>query len=269
MIIIGQVSGRESYETHFEIAFEKSQIFTPNYFIDRGEKAWIISCMENKVFARMKYGMVPFWSKKRLLHFEAPVEGSDHPDDERIKKRIILHPSYRRPIRDTRCLIPVDYFILLNELSEPYLFFSTESRPFGLAGLYDLIVGHTGIESYIGFSIITTASVKIASNIGINRFPLVLPVRKYKRWLKPDAHLSEITSLLKPVNDNEVNGYPINRKLFFNKVNSKVLIKSFGDLLRNNDTQDPIEIANFLKSFRYKRGLTHSKNNQDKRMWRS
>lgn len=85
MIIIGQVSGKESFETHFEIASEDNQILKPYFFIDKEEVVWIISCMGNKAFTSMNYGMVPFWSNRRLLHFEAPVEGSEHPMSERYK----------------------------------------------------------------------------------------------------------------------------------------------------------------------------------------
>ncbi len=269
MIIIGQVSGKELFETHFEIAFDKDQEFTPAYFVDRKNEAWVILSLKNKSFLQIQYGMIPFWSTQRILHFESPVEGSENSGNERIKKKIILHPSYRRPIRETRCLIPVDYFILINELKEPYLFFSTESRPFAIAGLFDTWKEHPlDTTFYQGFSILTLPASEIVSKMGISKFPLILPVKSYKRWLKPDAHLSEITALLTPYDDSLVNGYPISKNHFFRKINSKELLKPVGDFIRINNNQDPYEIANFLRSFRYKRGLTHPKNDQTQRVWR-
>jgi putative SOS response-associated peptidase YedK len=269
MVIIGQVSGKAVLESHFDVAFKANRKFAPAYFIDREETAWVISCRDNKAFTRMRYGMVPFWSDRRMLHFEAPVEGNEQRDNEKIKKQIILHPVFRRPIRESRCLVPLDYFILVNALKNPYVFFSCESRPFALAGLFDTWSEQSlNNPIYEGFSIITLPAGPLASGAGITRFPLILPVSYYKRWLKSDAHLSEITALLKPVDDTLINGYSIRSNLFRNKRDMPELLKSAGGLLRRDQTTDTSGIVSFLKSFRYKRGLTHPRNDQEQRVWR-
>lgn len=269
MIIIGQISGRESYEAHFEISFEENQEFKKQYYGNREGEVMVISCKDNRSFTTMNYGLIPFWSHQRVLHFESPIEGSENPGAESFKRRIILHPAFRRPIRETRCLIPVDYIILLNELEEPYLIFSTVSKPFALAGIYDSWKrSYQDIAFYYGFSTLTLPSSESFSKVGIERLPLILSPNEYKLWLNPDAHLTSITSLMQPLNNKEINGYPINRKLFLEAKNSEELCKPIGEFLRQDQKQDIGKIANFLKSFRYKRGLTHPQHEQEKRVWR-
>jgi putative SOS response-associated peptidase YedK len=125
MIIIWQVSESDVLEAHFEISFEKEQAFEKQYRINHQIEAIVITCQNPHTFSTLTYGMVPFWSKDKILHYEAPIDGGQNTGNEpgNIKKRIILHPSFRRPIRETRCLIPVDYFIIQSTLFFEELWF--------------------------------------------------------------------------------------------------------------------------------------------------
>ena len=107
MVIIGQLSGKESYEAHFGLSFENTQEFNKQYFAGREGEVLVISCRDNRPFSAMNCGLIPFWSRQKVVHYESPIEGSENPGEEFVKKRIILHPSYRRPILENRCLIPV------------------------------------------------------------------------------------------------------------------------------------------------------------------
>ncbi len=263
MLIIGQVSGKETFEQHFELAFNEKQHFQPDYFIERTALAWVISRERTDSFSQFHYGMVPFWSRKPVMHFESPVEGSMNPGAERLKKRIIIHPSYRRPIRENRCIIPADYFITPNEEGEPYLFFSSASKTFALAGIYDnWKENYHQKEFYRGFSILTTPSGDEFRKAGINRFPLVLSERVYKRWLNPGTPLAEITHLLEISGEKKLNGYPVSRVLYREKRNNSEICKPTGALLRE-EQQDMGKIATFIRSFRFSRGATHPAKIQD------
>ena len=267
MVIIGQVSGQEIYEQQFELTFSNKQLFSPNYFIERTAKAWVINRESKDSFSYFNYGMVPFWSRKPVMHFESPVEGSVNPGAERLRKRIIIHPSYRRPIRENRCLIPIDYFITPNEEGEPYLFFSNTSKTFALAGIYDKWKeDYYQKEFYYGFSILTTPSADEFQKAGINRLPLILSERVYKRWLNPDTPLAEITRLLEISGEKKLNGYPVSRTLYREKKNSKEICKPTGYMLRE-EPQDISKIATFIRSFRFSRGATHPPKEPENLSW--
>ena len=267
MLIIGQVSGKEIYEQHFELTFSEKQQFQPNYFIDRTSRAWIIINQHRYVFSLFHYGMVPFWSRKAVMHFESPVEGSINPGTERLKKRIIIHPSYRRPIRENRCLIPVDYFILPNDEGEPCLIYSLTSKTFAIAGIYDnWKEDYYQKEFYQGFSILTVPAGEEFRNAGFMRMPLVLSERVYKRWLNPATPLAEITRLMEVSGERKLNGYPINQKLYQEKQNSTDLCKPAGSVLKE-EPQDTGRISTLLRSFRFSRSNVNTPKKQEQRSW--
>ena len=268
MLIIGQVSGKEAFEQKFEISFSGNQLFRTKYLLDQGEKAWIISCQDKYTFSQFHYGMVPFWSKRPVYHYESPVEGSINPGAEKVRKRIIVHPSFRRPIRENRCLVPVDYYITLSESDEAYLVYSSVARTFALAGIYDnWKEDYYQKDFYQGFSLLTLSAPEDFRHVGIQRLPLVLSERSYKRWLNPDMALAEITALMENTLEHELNAYPINRKHLTEKLNSKELCRPTGKLIRQIP-QDPGKMAAFLRSFRFMRGATHQQNEQEERIWR-
>jgi len=195
--------------------------------------------------------MVPFWSRKALMHFESPVEGSENPGSERLKKRIIIHPSFRRPIRENRCLIPADYIIVPNETGEPYLLSADPGKIFTLAGIYDnWKETYEQREIYQGFSILTIPSGAEFREAGINRLPVVLSERFYKKWLNPDAPLAEITRLMEMTGDKKLNGYPINKSLYLDKCNSSEVCKPVGERIRKGE-DDKKKLSGFIRSFRF------------------
>jgi putative SOS response-associated peptidase YedK len=267
MIIIGQISGKEILERQFEIAFSDKQQFQQDYFIERTAKAWAVSSQNNRSFLQFHYGMIPFWSRNPVMHFESPVEGSINPGAERMNKRIIIHPSYRRPIRESRCLIPADYFIVPNEEGEPWLMFSATSKSFALAGIYDnWKENYHQEEFYQGFSLLTAPSGEEFRSVGIIRLPLLMSERVYKRWLNPETPLAEITRLLELTGAKYLNAYPVSRTLFRDKHNGNELCKPTGALLRE-PPQDINKLAAFIHSFRFKRGVAHIPKQQEQRTW--
>lgn len=258
MLIIGQVSGKDVYEQQFELSFGRDVPFQSNYFIERLAKAWIITHQNDNVFKQVHYGMIPYWSRKPLVHFESPVEGSENPGSERLKRRIIIHPSYRKPIRENRCLIPVDYVIVPNDEGDPFLLFSDVSKTFALAGIYDnWKEDYYQKEFYQGFSVLTVPSSDDYRKFGINRLPLILTQRLYKRWLNPDTPLAEIIQLMEIPVEKKLNGYPVRRSMYREACNSNEICNPVGNLIRET-MQGSSKITDFLHSFHFNQGTpTH------------
>jgi putative SOS response-associated peptidase YedK len=271
MLIIGQLSDKKIMESHFEVSFTENQEFINNYFIDKDDEIYTITCQQKHNFSPLHYGMVPFWSGKKMLHFESPVEGEidEHTEPEILKKRIIIHPSYRKPIRENRCLVPADYFILPSDYGEVYLIYFTESRPFAIAGIYDCWKeSYRDDAEYKGFSLLTVPANNTLKKAGISRMPLILNTRMYSKWLDREAPLTDISALMDTIPDKYINGYPIHRNAYLKKVNTPEIYRSSGELLHSDENQDFGKIASVLKAFRYKNSPSHGNSNPEDRIWR-
>ena len=254
MLIIGQVSEKKVYEQQYKLAFNQGQHFYPKYFIERMSIVWVMLPQEGGVFSQLHYGMVPFWSHKPVIHFESPVEGSVNPGAERLKKRIFLHPSYRRPVRENRCIIPVDYVIIPNDEGNPFLIFSDTNKTIALAGIYDSWQEeryHKG--SYRGFSILTNPSGDAFRQEGITRIPLVLSGNVLKRWLDPGTPLAEIARFMEITGKNKLNGYPVSRSLYREKHNGIEICKPRGNMILET-SQLTGETASFLQTNTVRQG---------------
>jgi putative SOS response-associated peptidase YedK len=271
MVIIGQVSNKKVFESQFGVYFNDNLEYNNNYFIDGEGELPIITCQQKNVFTFFHYGMVPFWSGKKNLHFEAPVEGEidENSESESLKRRIIIHPAYRKPIRENRCLIPADYIIMPSSYGEVYLVYFTESKPFAIAGIYDTWKeSYRDDEEYKGFSMLTVPSNNLLKKVGIGRMPLFLNSRVYEKWLDREAPLTDITVLMDSVPDKFINGYPIHRNTYLKRENSPEIYKSSGELLRIEENIDYSKLSSVLKAFRYKKGTSHGEVNTGERIWR-
>jgi putative SOS response-associated peptidase YedK len=260
MLIIGQLSDKKIMEAQFRVSFSDNQEFINNYFIDKGDEIFTITCQQKQNFSTLHYGMVPFWAGKKMLHFESPVEGEidENAEPGILKKRIIIHPSYRKPIRENRCLVPADYIIMPSDYGEVYLVYFTEARPFAIAGIYDSWKeSYRDDTEYKGFSLLTVPSNYSLKKAGINRMPLILNSRVYDKWLDREAALTDISALMDTIPDKYINGYPIHRNAYLKKVNSPEIYRSSGELLHSDENQDFSKIATVLKAFRYKNGASH------------
>jgi putative SOS response-associated peptidase YedK len=271
MIIIGQVSGSEILEAHFECAFKEGQEANKQYYIGQDGMAIAITSHNAHSFSALNYGMVPFFSKERIMHYEGPIEGSGHPSGEpgNIKKKVIQHPSFRKPIRESRCLIPADYFLTESDGGGAHLLFSLKSKPFALAGVFDSWKqSYQDANVYEGFSILTGPSTGKFKELGIERLPLIIAQNRYKQWLNKESHLTEITSLMHLTEEKDINGYPIAPNLFYDQSTDREIVRPVGELIFAIETTNYSKIAEFIKSFRYKKGVTHNLKGQEEKIWR-
>ncbi len=256
MIIIGQVSDRDNLESKFEVQSPTVEEQTKNFSLFPEEKSLVI-CSNNKhKLVSLHYGLIPFWTSSNKKYFEAPVDGdgTSLTEPHKLKKRIINVPAFRKPVRETRCIIPVDYFILADE-DRTVLFF-TDERPFALAGVYDSWkLSYKDKELYEGFSILTLPAKGIFSECSFKNQPLILSMRASRRWLNQDVPLMEITSVMDYYDDKKINGYNLDPALLNKHLNDKSVIKPVGAFLRDNKF-DSYSIIERIKGSRYKKGVT-------------
>ncbi len=228
----------EVLESRFQANIPDGFQFSPSYNISPGQYAPVVVGVQPRQIMLMRFGLTPFWAKKDMLLINARSEGDHNPTDDPAftgTKGIITKPSFRKPIRSQRCLIPADAFIegtTKEKLSKPYLIYlRNKVRPFAMAGIYDEWINPETQKVIRGFSIVTTTPNEVMQKIPHHRMPVILHPGEESLWLNSETPLYKITSSLNPFPADAMNGYPISPLIKSPKENNAGLIKPLGELL--------------------------------------
>lgn len=142
----------------------------------------------------MKWGLVPSWARDMSVGnkmINARAEG------------IAEKPSFKRPLRTQRCLLPASAFFEwqgVKGAKTKYRIDRKDGDLFGLAGLYDVWKSPDGYELRT-CTIITCAPNAVLAPIH-NRMPVILLPEDEDAWLDPDMiEVEAITSYLRPYPD--------------------------------------------------------------------
>jgi putative SOS response-associated peptidase YedK len=165
----------------------------------------------------MQWGLIPFWSKEpKSLAINARIEG------------ILSKPSFRKPIRYNRCLVPATGFYEWKKEpagKTPYYIHRKDGNLFAFAGLYDTWKQPDGAELKT-FAIVTTAPTDFMVQVH-NRMPVILAPEQEAAWLTtaPDKTDSLLESL-QPLSPELMEMYPVSRKVNWGGNDSPDLIQS-------------------------------------------
>jgi putative SOS response-associated peptidase YedK len=157
---------------------------------------------EERRLELFRWGLIPPWA-----------------DDPQIGSRMINarsetapeKPSFRRAFRERRCLIPADGFYEWKRLDggkQPYHIHMGDGRPFAFAGLWES--WGRGEEEIRSCTILTTRANALVGSIH-DRMPVILGADAYDVWLDPGAERDELTGLLAPYPDENMEAYPVSR----------------------------------------------------------
>jgi putative SOS response-associated peptidase YedK len=188
-----------------EFGFENSSVdLPPNYNVapTQGVAAVLEEGGQRRLEV-LRWGLIPPWA-----------------DDPQIGSRMINaraetapeKPSFRRAFRDQRCLIPADGFYewkRTNGSKQPYYIHMKEGRPFAFAGLWESWKEEDGPEIR-SCTILTTRPNHLAGEIH-DRMPVILAHDTYDVWLDPGSDRDELTGLLAPYPEDEMEAYPVSR----------------------------------------------------------
>jgi putative SOS response-associated peptidase YedK len=214
------VSRIEAVENRFEARVEKPGLYMPNPNVSPGERAPVISQDRPDAIQFFRFGMTPFWAKKRLYLINARREG-DHNKENDPKytgaSGIVKKPAFRKPIRSQRCLVLADGFIegpQKEKLSKPYFVHMQKGEKlFSMAGIWDHWADSATGEIVYSFSIITRSATSLMERIGHHRSPVIIPKELERNWLSssqsPEELLEEIISYPEP----EMNAWPISTEI--------------------------------------------------------
>ena len=140
---------------------------------------------DHNVLSPMKWGLVPSWAKD-------PSIGSQMINAR--SETVATKPSFRHAIKYNRCIVPVSGFFDWKhegKTKTPYYFRMKNSRPLGLAGIWEEWKAPDG-SILDTFSILTTTANKLVSTVH-ERMPVILAPDEYERWL--NKHLTDTAQL--------------------------------------------------------------------------
>jgi putative SOS response-associated peptidase YedK len=156
---------------------------------------------QERVGTKMRWGLVPPWSKDMKIGFKM-INARAETLDEKV--------SFKQPFKKKRCLILSDGFYewkKQDKEKQPYRFIMKDRLPFAFAGLWECWV--KGDKPLYTCTIITTTPNELTKDVH-DRMPVILPPSEYDLWLDRDVNDTEkLKSLLVPFNDQLMDVYPV------------------------------------------------------------
>ncbi len=169
---IDVISDTFSVDTHANIPVRYNIAPTqPVLIVRNSEKG-------KRELAGVEWGLVPEWAKE--LRREKPMINA------RIET-VIEKPSFRSPMKRTRCLVPANgWYEWKGSVGskQPWLIESVTEKPIAFAGLWTTWHGIDG-ESWLETMVILTAPAEGPLKSLHHRRPLVVRSQQYSDWLEP------------------------------------------------------------------------------------
>ncbi len=254
------VSKVEVIEKRFNVTVPELPLnVLPSFNIGPGSLAPVITNDQPTKVQFFQFGLTPFWAKKKMYLFNARAEGDGNKENDPNYtggKGIISKPSFKRAIRSQRCLVIADAFIegSTNEgLDKPYVvYLRNQKRPFAFAGIWEKWADPESGEITNSFAIITTVSNSLLQMIPHHRSPVILSQSHERRWLKAE-HLNEITGMLEPFPSEEMNAYPIDKRIKNPRINDRQLMDPIGERLLP-ETEEVVKTSLQLQGMSFGRG---------------
>jgi putative SOS response-associated peptidase YedK len=198
----------EDLAQRFNVPLEQTNMWTkPRYNVAPGQFNPVIVNDANNRLEFMKWGLVPSWSKEPKMSFSTINARSE---------TLLDKPTYRKPFRTQRCLVPATGFYEWYEPESnvkrppktPYYFHLKEDTIFTFAGLYDIWRNKEG-EELKSYTVVNTAANELMQKIH-PRMPVILPKEAEKLWLDPDIKdEATLYKLLSPFSADMMDMYQI------------------------------------------------------------
>jgi len=188
---------------------------TPRYNAAPGQELPVIVKEDFNRLEMMTWGLVPFWAKDSKIGYKminARAEGIEN------------KPSYQKPIKSQRCLIPATGFYewaKIDGIKQPYFFHRKDGEPFAFTGLFDVWEGEG--KKLWSFTIITCDSNDLIKPIH-HRMPVVLNKEEEAEWLDENAEISELLKLIKPDEYSGWEKYKVSTEVNIPKVDNINLV---------------------------------------------
>ncbi|MBS7564647.1 SOS response-associated peptidase [Mucilaginibacter sp. Bleaf8] len=181
--------------------------FAPSYNTAPTMNSAVITSGRPDEVQQYHFGLVPFWAqdtKIGLKMFNARAE------------TLLELPSFKPLMeKNRRCLVLADGFYEWEKAGNeklPHRFTLLNQPVFAFAGLYSYWKDKKTGEGYPSFTIITTASNKTVGQLH-NRMPVILSKEYESLWLANDIPMKDLTQLLTPYPDDEMEMYRVSKEV--------------------------------------------------------
>ena len=180
---------------------------SPNYNMAPTQNGLVITDRDPGQLSAFRWGLVPFWAKDLSIGarmINARREGIEEKS------------SFRKPIREKRCLVIGDSFYEWQRLDgkkQPYRILPADDSLLVMAGIWESWQPKDGGETVYTYSIITGEPNAEMQPIH-NRMPmLLLDEERQSQWLNTDASLPEVLELLQTPPDGTLKPYAVSAKV--------------------------------------------------------
>jgi len=135
-------------------------------------------------------------------------------------------PFFRRAFKSRRCLIVADGFYEWQKTEgrrQPYLIEMKDSRPFGIAGLWER--WEKGDEPVESCAMLTTGANALMEPIH-DRMPVILSPKQFDQWLDPDfKDAIKLMELMQPYKAKDLLAYAVSTRVNNPKNNTATCIE--------------------------------------------
>jgi len=177
----------------------------PRYNIAPTQEIPAITGEDERTLRGFVWGLVPFWAK-----------------DPRIGNRMINaraetvaeKPAYKHALSRRRCLIPADGFyewMRTGDHRTPMHIRFRDERLFAFAGIWERWAPSEGDE-LLTCSIVTVEPNRVVAPIH-NRMPAILAPEAEAAWLSSTHNPAELLELLRSVEPDEMEAFPVSRRV--------------------------------------------------------
>jgi putative SOS response-associated peptidase YedK len=156
-----------------------------------------------------KWGLISFWARDPKIAYSTINARAED---------IAEKPTYRKPIRSQRCLVPADGFyewkrLMLEGKEEkfPWYIGLKERARFAFAGLWDVWRAAEGVE-ILTYSIVTTTPNEVVQDLH-SRMPVILHQTDEEAWLDSETPTSYGSRLLRAYPASEMLSYPVSTRV--------------------------------------------------------
>jgi putative SOS response-associated peptidase YedK len=185
----------------FDEGFNENIDLTPRYNICPQQTITVVTQGEHRRLEMMTWGLIPSWAKEpKSVAINARIEG------------ILSKPSFEKPIRSSRCLVPATGFYEWKRaggVKTPYYVRRKDGGLFAFAGLYDIWKGGERKT----FAIVTTSAGDFMAQIH-HRTPVILAREQESFWLQTQPGQTEkLLNSLRTLSPDEMEFYPVSEKV--------------------------------------------------------
>lgn len=210
---ISAKKNRQELEKRFNAKVNSGNEIIPHYLINgfNHTQLPVITDKEPNEIQTYYWGLIPVFAKDM-------ADAKTRMNQTLIAKceTVFNLPSYRSSIKSKRCIVLVDGFYEWRHVAGekyPYYIHLKGNDAFALGGIYnDWINKETG-EIINTVSIITTEANPLMAKIHNSkmRMPFILPKETEREWINPDLKPDEITNMMKPFDDKQMEAYTISK----------------------------------------------------------